>query len=1207
METNNDINIYRLLGSYQASGTTSYSTRGMLISLYINLVAFAVFMCIFEFNRSFKQIYLKRCIKRFIDAGRVPPIPPKYPFGWIFTLYKISELDVLKMVGLDAYMCLRYQYICLKLSFFLSFWGVLVLVPIYSSAAKSKEWQHYTIFNIANGPPDMKYRLWAATLFCYVFSAYFCQLLYAEYNNFSIKRLQYLVQTDPEQSTLRDPDTPQQKYYTVMIERIPPHLRSAEALYNFFNKLFPDDVYTVEVALDLNELNNLVEERKAIRDKLEKVIAAYEATNTRPKVYIQTGNITIFPDETTGLASESDSWMSSIQKLLAPEAYGFEPVDAISYYTARLQELNVKVKDMQDSTFESSQRTDNEMQEKFKNRYDTRAASLLESLRSKGTQSIRNLHAKNSRTPIEEYLFGKSTNKLPNRPTNRLPINPSNNLNNNLTKKKKRKGEFLVSLLFGGSNDSEDIDDRIVNDFNDEIDRQMKIISTLDVNSQLDKSIDKAVDRSIDRAHLPNRISTSINRQINKQLDKHTDKPLYNQIDNHIDNQIDNHIDNHIDNQTERHTDRHLVGSIDVLEDVTIDDSTSNILDKELVIREWRSQSIDPSDSYIDNKIVNQSVSQIDSQLDRKIDNQIDSKIDKQSSSSFGYITNYLMSQEQIDRINELARQSIETAKTASKQGWEQTIMAGSGAFRGVIEAERAFELLTLGAYYKYSSTAFVTFRSRVTESIAQQMLLSHDCMEIKQAPNPHDIIWNNVAIPRSQIKMRNFITNISLIVGSVFWSSLVSSIDTFASLINLPHSQQNLLAAGFMLGLLMVLPVIFDFISRYYEGIKLESEIQDILFQRYFFFQIMNVYVTVGFSSGDNSQSVKSTANPTEGTPKDILTQLYLILQSPHYLVTIIGRSIPYASLFFAELLILKIFSALPAELCRPYQLSTIITSTTCPCLMDRRQTTKRDLRTGVFFPWPMLYGWVYPQLLMVLIILLTYSCISPLLSLFGIPFFIFSYTMYKFQLLYTYISEYQSGGSMWYTLFDFSLISLLFATLTLLGYIALQYDTYYVGGPFWLLLPLPISVLYFLYYCHGKFKKQSMSLSLGFAKELDQRAFDRKQLNLSIPHDSFTKTMYRQPALTESPQYPEPYRNFMIHLDDVESNSDPNHRPNRRGTISIDIEELTHEGEDNESTLFTYFHDYVVPLASEGQAINNENDRDATINPLYENRQRR
>ena len=42
-------------------------------------------------------------------------------------------------------------------------------------------------------------------------------------------------------------------------------------------------------------------------------------------------------------------------------------------------------------------------------------------------------------------------------------------------------------------------------------------------------------------------------------------------------------------------------------------------------------------------------------------------------------------------------------------------------------EMERVAEMLVLGAYYKMSSTAFVTFNSRVTKIVASKMLLSHD------------------------------------------------------------------------------------------------------------------------------------------------------------------------------------------------------------------------------------------------------------------------------------------------------------------------------------------------------------------------------------------------------------------------------------------------------------------------------------------------
>ena len=98
---------------------------------------------------------------------------------------------------------------------------------------------------------------------------------------------------------------------------------------------------------------------------------------------------------------------------------------------------------------------------------------------------------------------------------------------------------------------------------------------------------------------------------------------------------------------------------------------------------------------------------------------------------------------------NNVVHQSLESAEVVkiekNSRGYNAEVRAAS--------VERALEMLTLGAYYKYSSTAFVTFNSRITESIAQQMLLSHDAMEISHAPNPHDIIWENVSIPKSQVR----------------------------------------------------------------------------------------------------------------------------------------------------------------------------------------------------------------------------------------------------------------------------------------------------------------------------------------------------------------------------------------------------------------------------------------------------------------------
>lgn len=517
------------------------------------------------------------------------------------------------------------------------------------------------------------------------------------------------------------------------------------------------------------------------------------------------------------------------------------------------------------------------------------------------------------------------------------------------------------------------------------------------------------------------------------------------------------------------------------------------------------------------------------------------------------------------DQLNELAKLSAQQARTVTKQGWLQTTLAGRGAWHGLIEVERMIEMIMLGALHKYSSTAFVTFNSRITESIAQQMLLSHDQMEINHAPNPHDIIWENIAIPKSQVVMRNYITNIGVIVGSIFWSSLVNSVNVFAQLVPVNESQQQIASAGIMLIFLIILPYIFDYVARYYEGLKLESEIQNSIMTRYFYYQLINIYVTVGFS-GSN-----------------LWAQLLQTLTKPQTLVDVIGGRMPNVSMFFANLMIVKILTAIPLEMIRPWQLSTIQLMGHC---MDKRRTTRRDLRTGVFYSWPMLYGWIYPQLMMVLMIMVTYSTITPLLSPLGVIFFAVAYWMYKYQLLYVYINEYQSGGYMWYAVFHYTMVAMEFAACTLVGYLSLQLTDPRMAGPFFFTLPLPFCLIYFGSYCEKMFLRASMSLSYGFAKELDLRDQERRRLGKSTPHDTFSKTCYRQPSLTEGNVYPEPFRDdgsyiALRDLDTQEMTVSRDWRNNRRGSLSINVHELTDEGEENALILDTYFHEVVVPLS--------------------------
>jgi hypothetical protein len=80
----------------------------------------------------------------------------------------------------------------------------------------------------------------------------------------------------------------------------------------------------------------------------------------------------------------------------------------------------------------------------------------------------------------------------------------------------------------------------------------------------------------------------------------------------------------------------------------------------------------------------------------------------------------------------------------------------------------------------------------------------------------------------------------------------------------------------------------------------------------------------------------------------------------------------------------------------------------------------------------------------------------------------------MYKYQLLYLYINPEQSGGFMWYAVFNRSMVALMGGIMTLLAYLLIR-QTYF-SGPLYLLLPLPVLVMYFWYHCEAKFKIPTM-----------------------------------------------------------------------------------------------------------------------------------
>ena len=86
---------------------------------------------LFEVGRRFlAEIYYPR---RTWRPAKVPAKPPKFPLSWISHIIAMPGKEVRERVGLDAYMLLRFTRLGTRICLFTSFFGLVVLIPVYAS------------------------------------------------------------------------------------------------------------------------------------------------------------------------------------------------------------------------------------------------------------------------------------------------------------------------------------------------------------------------------------------------------------------------------------------------------------------------------------------------------------------------------------------------------------------------------------------------------------------------------------------------------------------------------------------------------------------------------------------------------------------------------------------------------------------------------------------------------------------------------------------------------------------------------------------------------------------------------------------------------------------------------------------------------------------------------------------------------------------
>uniref|UniRef100_A0A7S4AB76 CSC1/OSCA1-like cytosolic domain-containing protein n=1 Tax=Pseudo-nitzschia australis TaxID=44445 RepID=A0A7S4AB76_9STRA len=230
-------------------------------------------------------------------------------------------------------------------------------------------------------------------------------------------------------------------------------------------------------------------------------------------------------------------------------------------------------------------------------------------------------------------------------------------------------------------------------------------------------------------------------------------------------------------------------------------------------------------------------------------------------------------------------------------------------------QIDNAVDGVLLGS--SMSSTGFVTFLdlTSLTTAASAPLTSKPEALDVCVAPEPKDIIWRNAHISlRSQSRRENH-TNIILGVIGLLWIFPLATIQAFARadyIAKIPGMEWILTAGGgsvsqfvngylpvaALLALTMILPIIFEFLARNYERRKRLSDVQNSMLGRYFYFQVLNLYVSV-----------------TAGT---VWKSLADIIDHPTSILSLLGESMPFMVGYFVSLLVTKVLVGLPAVFLR-------------------------------------------------------------------------------------------------------------------------------------------------------------------------------------------------------------------------------------------------------------------------------------------------
>ncbi|KAK9766773.1 phosphate metabolism protein 7 [Basidiobolus ranarum] len=290
--------------------TNNDSVASFVSSLLFNLgIAGGLYVAYIVVRHLDDSIYEPRTF--MIEEEKRPPKLGKSPISWIIDVYKTPDKVLLKRIGLDAYVFLRFVRMCLFIFSIMSAISLVILLPVNTmNKDRSKGLNYFSISNITK-PSSF----WAHVILDYTFTGLVLYFMYRETSEYIKLRQQYLLSPEHQSNPISS---------TILITGIPDRLNDPEKLKKVFS-LYPGGIQHIYINKNASKLHKDVKKRKNVLEKLELAESNFIMASLKD------------PTKTPKRPTHRQSWIP----------FRGPKIDSIDYYKQELARLNAQILEQQ--------------------------------------------------------------------------------------------------------------------------------------------------------------------------------------------------------------------------------------------------------------------------------------------------------------------------------------------------------------------------------------------------------------------------------------------------------------------------------------------------------------------------------------------------------------------------------------------------------------------------------------------------------------------------------------------------------------------------------------------------------------------------------------------------------------------------------------------------------------------------------------------